>query len=190
MTLSEYRSGSSWQGAIELGPRLMKLAEELPGSEEMGLSFQLRQAMVEVPATAAADAMQGAQNTRLLPVLKLLAALDLIEKVYPALDTADVRAAAETLAEHLTTTAMGASATPAAALAAPAELAPTPAPAPSTVPVVPDATVAPILPTSAPDEPAPTAPATAETEANQNDEPEPSLKVRVTPDGEVLPEDH
>jgi len=91
MKLSQYRSSSSWLGAIELGPKLMTLAEELPASEELGLSLQLRQIMVELPATIAADLLQGSSEARLLPVLKLLATLELIDRVYPALDTAGVR---------------------------------------------------------------------------------------------------
>jgi hypothetical protein len=132
MTLSESRNSSSWQGAIELGPHLMRLAEELPASEAMGLSFQLRQAMVEVPATAAtADLLPETGKARVLPVLKLLAILDLIEKVYPALDTADVRTEAEKLAEYVVSAATGVE--PTAAL--PAKIEP-PAPAPADVPVV------------------------------------------------------
>jgi len=69
----------------------MTLAEELPASEELGLSLQLRQIMVELPATIAADLLRDVSEVRLMPVLKLLATLELIDRVYPALDTAGVK---------------------------------------------------------------------------------------------------
>lgn len=100
MTLSQYRSSSSWLGAIELGPKLMNLAEELPASEEMGLSLQLRQLMVELPATVAADLVQGT-DTRQVVAFRLLSTLELVDRVYPALDTAGLRADADSLVERL-----------------------------------------------------------------------------------------
>ncbi len=98
MTLSQYRSSSSWLGAIELGPELMTLAEELPASEEMGLSLQLRQLMVKLPTAIGADLVLGT-TTRKTICFRLQATLELIERVYPALDTAGVRADADNLVE-------------------------------------------------------------------------------------------
>jgi len=98
MNLEDLRDTHSWQRAIELGPQLVRLAEELPASEQMGLSWQLRQSMVELPAAIAAD-LQSKSSTRQAAAFRLIAALDLIEKVYPALDTAGLRADAESLVE-------------------------------------------------------------------------------------------
>ena len=100
MQLSEYKDTHSWQDAMRLGPHLMKLAEEMPATEELGLSWQLRQAMVEIPATIAADLVHG-NKPGLMPLLKLVAALELIDKVYPALDTASAKAASDKLADRL-----------------------------------------------------------------------------------------
>ena len=100
MTFSEYRETYSWQGAIELGPQLMRLAEELPAAEEMGLSLHLRQLMVELPASIAADLIKG-RDASMASALKLLTVLELIDRVYPALDTAATRSAADTLAARL-----------------------------------------------------------------------------------------
>jgi hypothetical protein len=86
---------------MDLAPGLIRLAEEMPASEEMGLSMQLRELMVEVPATIAADLIHGDQDNRLLPALKLVATLELIDRVYPALDTADTKAAINNLVEQL-----------------------------------------------------------------------------------------
>ncbi len=100
MKLQEYRNSSSWLGAIELGPKLMELAEELPASEEMGLSFQLRQLMVDLPATVCADLVDGTDSRR-VAAYRLLATLELVDRVYPALDTAGVRNEADALVESL-----------------------------------------------------------------------------------------
>jgi hypothetical protein len=100
MKLSEYRNTLSWQGAIALGPTLLRLAEELPAAEELGLGFALRQGAVELPATIAADLVEG-REPGILGVLKLSTALELIDKVYPALDTADIRKAVEDLLTRL-----------------------------------------------------------------------------------------
>ncbi len=154
MTLSEYRNSSSWQGAIELGPHLMRLAEELPGSEEMGLSLQLRQLMVEVPAAVAGDLVQGT-SSRHPAGFRLLTTLELIDRVYPALDTAGVRADAEKLVARFMSTeqfaAGPAPAKPAATEAAPVPadvpvMAPEPAPTHVEVSVSPDGNITPASP--------------------------------------------
>ncbi len=181
MALSEFRDTHSWQGAIELGPQLVRLAEDLPAAEQMGLSLQLRQAMIEIPATAAADLLQGSKDTRLLPVLRLLAILDLIEKIYPALDTAVVRKTADNFAESIIASASGEQPGAAAAyLPGPTTAASDEHPAvvhdneppapPSTVPVVPEAVPGAVA----------AAPATPVPEAA-------SSKIHVTPDGVVVP---
>lgn len=130
MTLSDYRQSPSWKGAVDLGPQLVSLAEELPAAEELGLSWQLRQLMVEVPACIAADLLDGSA-TRRPAVFRLLAVLELIDRVYPALDTAATRQQAEDLAQHLLEEDFGKAPTPKDQ--APAEAAPMPAQAPAPV---------------------------------------------------------
>lgn len=176
MALSEFRDTHSWQGAIELGPKLVRLAEDLPVAEQMGLSLQLRQSMVDLPAAIAVDLLEGGSNTRKPATLRLVAMLDLIEKIYPALDTADVRGAVDTLAERIASDKFGEQTAGAATAYLPGATTPAttehlavdldePAAAPSAVPVVPEAPV----PAPAP------APEVAPT------------KIHVTPEGEVVP---
>ena len=141
MTLSQYRSSRSWLGAIELGPKLMSLAEELPASEEMGLSLQLRQLMVKLPTTVGADLVLGT-DTRKTAGFRLQATLEMIERVYPALDTAGVRADADALVERLMSDEQFA----AVPEAAPAPAAPEPEPL--DVPTLEPADT-PVLPTEA-----------------------------------------
>jgi len=165
MTLSDYRQSQGWKGAVDLGPHLIDLAEALPAAEELGLSWQLRQLMVEIPATVAADLMYGT-NTRRPPVFKLLAALELIDRVYPALDTADTRKQADRLADDILADNFTTPLVPleqAPAESAPmAPVAPAPIAEPLQVPVLPDngaaapmVDVVPAGPQSVPIEPAP-----------------------------------
>jgi hypothetical protein len=128
VTLSEYRSTQSWQGAIDLTPGLMELAEQLPTAEADGLSLQLRQIMVSFPAAIASDLVKGGDK-RFMPLFKLVAALEMIDKVYPALDTTGSKTALDKLADLLNApdfdqTAAGQTEAPAAP--APATAEPTP----------------------------------------------------------------
>ncbi|HEY6736162.1 MAG TPA: hypothetical protein VI322_00440 [Candidatus Saccharimonadia bacterium] len=144
MTLSTYRNSPYWKAAIDLGPALARLADDLPATETYGLSAALRKYSIALPAAIAADLLAGHTTTRYPVTLKLQAALELVDRVYPALDTAAVRAAADTLAEQLLADDFGASddvPAPAARFGAgpapvqPAPLPPAPAPAPATVPI-------------------------------------------------------
>ncbi len=90
MTQAEYRNTYSWQGAIDLGPKLVSLSEDLPVHEQTGLLMQLHELMVEVPAMVAADLVDGT-SLRFAPLYRLTASLELIERVYPALDASMAR---------------------------------------------------------------------------------------------------
>jgi hypothetical protein len=122
-----------WQQAIDLGPRIMELADELPMTEQMGLSLQMRQIMVELPTAVAADLVNGTK-TRQTAGLRLLATLELVDHVYPALDTGKLRTSVDALVERLLEDATPA---PAPAHAAAAAL-PAPKPTPADVAVVPE----------------------------------------------------
>jgi hypothetical protein len=169
----QYRNNPHWKAALELGPALARLADELPAAESNGLSQTLRALMVELPAAIAADLLSDTHDRR-LAVLKLVAAIELIDHVYPALDTAATRGAVERLANQLladnfSETDSKSDAAPEAASAEPAESAP-PAP-PSSVPVL-EAAPAPVPapPPAAPDVAASEAPAT----------PQPTVTIQPT----------
>ena len=87
MTIADYRDTYSWQAAVELGRPLTVLTEELPAQEDRGLIMALQSLMIELPAAIAGDLVAGT-STRLAVIFRLQAALELIERVYPALDTA------------------------------------------------------------------------------------------------------
>ena len=90
-----------WQEAIELSPHLVNLAEQLPASEEYGLSMQLRKIMVRLPASAAYDLTESGSFSRKVEITRLAAILDIIDKVYPALDTAGARKSLEKVVDRV-----------------------------------------------------------------------------------------
>jgi hypothetical protein len=100
MTLADYQQTKAYQGAIALGSELIKLAEQLPEAEQLGLGQQLRQLMVELPGGIALDLIDGT-GVRLPLALRLSAALELVEHIYPALDAAPARTALAALTERL-----------------------------------------------------------------------------------------
>jgi hypothetical protein len=100
MPMPDFRNDRTWQEAIALGPHLMELAEAMPATEELGLSWQLRKSMVRLPAAIAVD-MHGEGSGRMAEYYRLVATLELIDRVYPALDTAGSRKAVEALGERL-----------------------------------------------------------------------------------------
>lgn len=95
-----YRNTFSWQASLELVPQLVRLAEELPTSEEQGMTRHLHDLVVELPAAVAFDLETGG-NTRIPHVFKLSAALAAIEAVYPAIDASEIVTAAQGLDERL-----------------------------------------------------------------------------------------
>ena len=99
MTISDYRDTYSWQAAVELGRPLTILTEELPAQEDRGLIMALQSLMIELPAAVASDLVAGT-STRLAVIFRLQAALELIERVYPALDTAASKSGLDAIIER------------------------------------------------------------------------------------------
>jgi hypothetical protein len=100
MATSDFRKTYAWNAALDLGPHLVRIAESLPDGESAGLAAQLRSLVIDAPASIAVDLATGSR-TAPVAALRIVAALEVIERVYPALDTAAARAAADTLAERV-----------------------------------------------------------------------------------------
>ena len=100
MTLADYRTADAWQEALALGPALVRITEELPVHEQTGLVMQLHRLMIELPAAVASDLVSGGE-TRLLAYFKVVAAIELVERIYPALDSGSARQAIEVLATRI-----------------------------------------------------------------------------------------
>jgi hypothetical protein len=100
MTLSELRTSYAWHESLDLAPHLVRIAEQLPDSEMAGLAASLRELSANVPSAIAAELVAGAPSA-LVQTLRAVATLEVIERVYPALDTATARAACDALAERV-----------------------------------------------------------------------------------------
>lgn len=103
MSPAEFRKTYSWHAALDLGPELVTLAEELPAHEQTGLVMQISELMIELPAMVAADLVDGS-TLRFGPFYRLTATLELIERVYPALDAGAAKSALEELGSRLAST--------------------------------------------------------------------------------------
>lgn len=99
MTIADYRDTYSWQAAVELGRPLTILTEELPAQEDRGLIMALQSLMIELPAAIAGDLVAGT-SARLAVIFRLQAAFELIERVYPALDTAASKSGLDAIVER------------------------------------------------------------------------------------------
>ncbi len=101
MTLADYRNTQSWQEAIELGPMLARLADELPAAEAMGMGLALRRDLIKLPSAVAIDLVRDDSNLRFAVAVRVATTLELIERVYPAIEVADIQAKLATLTERL-----------------------------------------------------------------------------------------
>jgi hypothetical protein len=93
-----YKNTYAWQESIELLSHLNRLIEDFPASEQAGLGLELRRAAIDLSAGIAADLLSGA-TARIEPVLRIDTQLEVVSRVYPALDAA---AAEQTLARLFT----------------------------------------------------------------------------------------
>jgi hypothetical protein len=90
----------AWQEAIALANQLARLCEEFSDGERNVLVSHLRQAVVEVPATVAADIKLGRGITK-EPLIRLATAVELVHKMYPAIDTGSVPAKLDALMQRM-----------------------------------------------------------------------------------------
>ncbi len=97
MAFSDYQNTYAWQAAIELGPKLTMLAEELPSAELNGLGRSLLNLALDLPTAIGID-LQTGSNSRNAVLIKLQSALELTGRIYPALDNGAVQNA---LNDHL-----------------------------------------------------------------------------------------
>ncbi|TAK89584.1 hypothetical protein EPO04_00545 [Patescibacteria group bacterium] len=76
----------AWQEAMELSRELTRLCEEFSDGDRNVLVGHLRQAVVEIPATVAVDITLGRPAT-LEPAIRLATELELVHRIYPAIET-------------------------------------------------------------------------------------------------------
>lgn len=101
--LERYRSYYSWQESIKLGLLLYRLADDLPGEEQHLLAHDLRRAAVDVPTLIAQNILSN-QPPDLAAMVKLSNVMELITRVYPALDTSATEEAIRLMSERMNDT--------------------------------------------------------------------------------------
>jgi hypothetical protein len=85
--LERYRKFYAWQEAVKLSLELYRMADELPDDEQHLLARDLRRSAVEIPTAVAVNVVRGeAADTSIIVRLQVI--MELIGKIYPALDTA------------------------------------------------------------------------------------------------------
>jgi hypothetical protein len=95
----DYKQSYAWQEAIKLAQDVYTLIETLPETAQ-ALSDQMAAVAAEVPAEIA-DCLLERKKASLTAVLKLDSLVELISRIYPALDTADVEHGTKQLLERL-----------------------------------------------------------------------------------------
>ncbi len=101
MAFTDYQNTIAWNSALELGPKLTQLAEELPVAEQNGLAQALLCLALDLPTAIGIDIQTGS-NTRNEVLVRLQTALELTNRIYPALDIVSVERALEERIERFT----------------------------------------------------------------------------------------
>ncbi len=90
----------SWKDSLELSKQIVQLCEEFSDVETNVLVWHLRQAVVDIPATVAAD-LASNRGANLEPSIKLMAELELVHKIYPGIDTSGAEDLLKKLLERM-----------------------------------------------------------------------------------------
>lgn len=98
MAFSDYQQHPAWQQAMDLSLALNELGESLPANEQLAL--ELMASAIEIPTMVAEDLLSG-HKARLGGVLRLQTRLELIDRIYPALDSSRVVRRLDRLMETL-----------------------------------------------------------------------------------------
>jgi len=98
--MQDIKKAYAWQDALNLSKRLVQICEEFSDADTNVLVWHLRQAVVEIPATIAAD-LQANRGATMEPVVKLVAELELVHKIYPAIETGDADEQLQRLTERM-----------------------------------------------------------------------------------------
>lgn len=98
MGFSDYQKHPAWKQAMDVSLDINQLGEALPANEQ--LAMELMSSAIEIPTMVAEDLLSG-HKARLGGVLRLQTRLELVERIYPALDTGRVERVLNDLIETL-----------------------------------------------------------------------------------------
>ncbi|MFI5240742.1 MAG: four helix bundle protein [Candidatus Saccharimonadia bacterium] len=98
--MQDYRKYLVWEEAIVLATQVHNLIDSLPESERSALAVSLNDAAVSL-ATSISISLSMSQPPVATKAIALLTQLEMVDRIYPALDTAEVDAAAAKLLAKL-----------------------------------------------------------------------------------------
>lgn len=84
--MDQVKNSYAWKEAIELSLDLIRICEEFSDGDHNVLLGHLKNAVVDIPASVASD-IKYSRGANLEPVIKLATELELVHRVYPAVDT-------------------------------------------------------------------------------------------------------
>jgi hypothetical protein len=99
--MQDVKKAYAWQEAIELSGELLQVCEEFSSNDNVVLGH-LRQAVIDIPATIATD-IKFRRMATMEPVIRLATELELVHKIYPAIDTGEVPEKLAALMERMST---------------------------------------------------------------------------------------
>ncbi len=98
--MDDVKKAYAWQEALELSKQLVRICEEFSDAATNVLVWHLRQAVVDIPGGIAAD-LQADRPATMEPMVRLATELELVRKIYPAIETGDVEERLERLMERM-----------------------------------------------------------------------------------------
>ena len=98
--MQDYRKYLIWEEAIVLATQVHNLIDSLPESERSSLAVSLNEAAVSL-ATSISISLAMSQPPVVTKAIALLTQLEMVNRIYPALDTAEVDAQAAKLLAKL-----------------------------------------------------------------------------------------
>ncbi len=98
--MDQVKNSYAWKEAIELSLDLIRICEEFSDGDHNVLLGHLKNAVVDIPASIASD-IKYSRGANLEPVVKLATELELVHRVYPAVDTGSAPEKAQKLLERM-----------------------------------------------------------------------------------------
>jgi hypothetical protein len=84
--MDSVKKAYAYQEALALSGKVITICEEFSDRDQNVLVWHLRQAVIDIPSSIAADLIHH-RGATLEPIIKLATELELVHKNYPAIDT-------------------------------------------------------------------------------------------------------
>jgi hypothetical protein len=98
--MEEVKRAYAWKESLDLAKALVRVCEEFSDAERNVLVWHLRQAVVDIPAGVAAD-LAADRPANKEAIIKLATTIELVDKIYPAIEIGTVESKLQTLIERV-----------------------------------------------------------------------------------------